>query len=106
MNKLCISGRLTTNPHYSEHENDVKRCSIFLANDLYYSDKKRTGFYRATAWGKKAELINEQCKVGTEIFITGHLEQYCYQDENGKTIYDNSISIEEFNFGTNKVETE
>jgi single-strand DNA-binding protein len=99
MNKVCLSGRLTTDPQLNEYESDVKRCTIFVAHDDYYGESKKTGFYRVTSWGKKAELISQYFKTGMEIFLTGRLEQYRYEDENGKTVYDNGIVLEDFEFG-------
>ncbi|MBV6492467.1 MAG: Single-stranded DNA-binding protein [Turneriella sp.] len=102
MNKVCLSGRLTTDPYFKKFENDVKRCTIFVANDVYYGSEKSTGFYKVTAWGKKAELIAQHFKTGVEIFVTGHLEQNRYEDENGKLVYDNEIVVDEFNFSGNR----
>ena len=99
MNKVCLSGRLTTDPYFNEYENDVKRCTIFVANDVYYGEEKATGFYKVTAWGKKAELIKQYFRTGMEIFVTGHLEQHRYEDEKGNTVYDNGVALDEFNFG-------
>lgn len=99
MNKVCLSGRLTTDPQLNEYENEVKRCTIFVAHDDYYGESKKTGFYRVTSWGMKAELVAQYFKTGMEIFVTGRLEQYRYEDEHGKTVYDNGIVLEEFEFG-------
>jgi len=102
MNKICLSGNLTSDPILTEHENDVTRCTMFVANNVYFGDSKTTGFYRVTAWGKLAKIVSEKCKTGTKVFITGRLEQYRYEDENGKTIYDNSIVMEQFDLDSHK----
>lgn len=79
-------------------DNNAK-CTFFIANDVYFGTKKETGFYRVVAWGKMAKLVADNCKTGTELFITGRLEQHSYEDEHSKTIYDVGIVLEQFDFG-------
>ena len=45
------------------------------------------------------KIICEYCKTGTEIFITGRLEQYHYKDKNDVDHYEVQIAVENFNFG-------
>jgi single-strand DNA-binding protein len=102
MNKVCISGRLTSAPIFKTYQNDIQLTTFFIANNEYYGDTEKTGFYKIKAWGRNARIINEFCSTGTKLFITGRLEQYRYQDENDRTVYDVSISLEHFDFGENK----
>ena len=99
-----INGRLTRDPDYRELEKGNARCVIFIANDVFFGQNKETGFYRVTAWGKLAKIVADNCKTGTEIFITGRLEQNRYEDESGKTIYDVGIVMESFDFGAKAAE--
>lgn len=52
------------------------------------------------AWGSQARIIAEHATVGSELFISGRLVQYQYKHENGKTVHDNSIVVEQFDFGS------
>jgi len=99
MNKVMINGRLIREPEFQPFENNNSRCTIFIANDVYQGTKKVTGFYRCVAWGKLGQIIADNAKTGTELFITGHLEQHRYEDETGKMVYDVGIVIEQFDFG-------
>lgn len=99
MNKVMISGRLIREPEFQELENNNSKCTLFIANDVYMGQNKETGFYRVVAWGKLGKIIMDNCKTGTELFITGRLEQHTYQDEHGKTVYDVGIVMEQFDFG-------
>ncbi len=36
---------------------------------------------------------------GTELFITGRLDQYRCENEKGDTVYDVSVQVEQFDFG-------
>ena len=99
MNKVLINGRLIKEPELKELNGGNARCVIFIANDVYQGQNKETGFYRVTAWGKLARIVADSASIGTELFITGRLEQNQYQDPNGNTIYDVGIVMEQFDFG-------
>jgi single stranded DNA-binding protein len=98
MNKVCINGRIIKETSLKELENNNALCTFFIANDVHYGNNKKTGFYKVTAWGNQARIIAEHAKVGSELFITGRLDQYTYEDDNKKTVYDVSIVLEHFDF--------
>jgi len=98
MNRVCINGRITKETKLKELENNNSVCTFFIANDVHYGDKKKTGFYKVTAWGNQARIIAEHAKVGSELFISGRLD-YNTWDDHGKTMYDVGILLEQFDFG-------
>ncbi len=98
MNKVCLNGRLTKDPELKSLENDNSLCTFFIANDVYFGNNKKTGFYKCTAWGNLGKIIAGHAKKGSELFITGRMDQYQYQDKKGKTNYDVSIVVEHFDF--------
>ena len=100
MNKVHINGRLIKDPALKELENNNAVCTFFIANDVHFGANKKTGFYKVTAWGHQARIIAEHAATGSELFITGRLEQYRYDNEKGETVYDNSIVVEQFDFGS------
>ena len=99
MNKVHINGRLIKDPALKELENNNAVCTFFIANDVHFGANKKTGFYKVTAWGHQARIIAEHALTGSELFITGRLEQYRFDNEKGETVYDNSIVVEQFDFG-------
>ncbi len=99
MNKVMINGRLIKEPEGQELAGNGYRASFIIANDVWMGQTKETGFYRVTAWGKIGKLVVDNCVTGTELFITGRLEQHRYEDETGKMIYDTGIVLESFDFG-------
>ncbi len=99
MNKICISGRLVKDPDLKILENNNAVCTIFIANDVHFGNNKKTSFFKCTAWGNIGKIIKEHGRQGTELYITGRLEQNKYQDKDGKTVYDVSIVVEQFDFG-------
>ena len=103
MNKVCINGRLIKDPELKELENNNSLWTFFIANDVHFGTNKKTGFYKAQAWGNLAKIITEHAKTGTELYITGRLDQYRYENDQGNTVYDVSIQVEQFDFGSRGV---
>jgi len=104
MNTVCINGRLTAEPVFKELENNNALCTMFIANNMYFGEKKKTNFLKVTAWGSQARILADHARTGTELFITGRLEQSSYTGQNGSTVYDVGIVIERFNFGMKPAE--
>ena len=48
---------------------------------------------------KTGKIIAKNAKTGTELFLSGRLEQNRYENKDGDTIYDVSIIVEQFDFG-------
>ena len=99
MNKIMINGRLIKDPETKQMEKNTFLCTFFIANDVWFGNSKKTGFYKCQGWGQLGKIIGENAKTGTELFITGRLEQYRYENEQGDTVYDNYIVVEQFDFG-------
>ncbi len=99
MNKLCINGRLIKDPEVKDLENDNSICTFFIANDAHVGAVKKTGFYKCSAFGKIGKIIAEYAKTGAELFITGRLDQYRFEDKTGKMNYNTSIVVDQFDFG-------
>ena len=99
MNKVLLNGRLIKDPDGKELEKNNYLCTFFIANDVWFGQNKKTGFYKCQAWGQLGKIITENAKTGTELFITGRLEQYIYENDKGETVYDNYVVVEQFDFG-------
>jgi len=99
MNKIMINGRLIKDPDTKHMEKNALLCTFFIANDVWFGSNKKTGFYKCQAWGPIGKIIGDNAKTGTELFITGRLEQYRFENDKGDTIYDNYIIVEQFDFG-------
>ena len=100
MNKICINGRLIKDPEFKKLENDNSLCTFFIANNAYSGTGQKTGFYKCSAFGRTGQTIADFAKRGTELFITGRLDQYRYEDKTGKINYSTSIIVDHFDFGS------
>ncbi|HPG49492.1 MAG TPA: single-stranded DNA-binding protein [Spirochaetota bacterium] len=101
--RSSYQGSGVKDPALKELENNKSVCTFFIANDVLDANRK-TDFYRVSAWGSQARIISEQAATGPEFFITGRLEQHRYENDKGDTVYDNSIVIEQFDFGARVIQ--
>ena len=94
-NIIVISGRLTRDPEIRYTKESKAVCNFSIAcND---SDEK-VNFFDCQAWEKTAEIINEYCKKGNKILITGRINQQRWDDDNGGKHQKNVINIQSFEF--------
>lgn len=100
MNKVCINGRLTAEPVLRNLENNNAVCTLFIANNVYFGQSQKANFLKVTAWGNQGRTIAQYARKGTELYITGRLEQRSYKNGAGATVYDVSIVVEHFDFGS------
>jgi len=99
MNKVCISGRLTAEPILKNLENNNAVCTLFIANNVYFGQSQKANFLKVTAWGNQGKVIAEYARKGSELYITGRLDQSTYKNSAGETVYDVGIVVEHFDFG-------
>jgi len=106
VNAVHINGRLVKDPELKTFESNTRLCTFCIANDVWFGGNKKTGFYWCNAWGKPGMIIADNAKKGTELFVTGRLEQNRWDDEKGVTHYDVAIVVEQFDFGKNSSSAE
>ena len=78
MNNITVLGRFTDNPVASAM-GDGKAISNFSLADNHGQDK--TSFFRCTAFGKTAELINNSCQKGHRLVVNGRMEEEKWTDK-------------------------
>lgn len=72
MNSISLIGRLTKDPELKT-KGEVKYCLFSLAVKRI-AKKDETDFFNCTAFGKTAEVIEQYCKKGRELGVTGSIE--------------------------------
>jgi single-strand DNA-binding protein len=76
-NKITVLGNLTHNPELRYTPQGAPVCTLNVASNERERDPKtgehvkRATFFRATAWGAKAEVIAKHFGRGSEIYIEG-----------------------------------
>ena len=109
-NKIAVLGNLTGNPELNYTPQGTPVCTLKVASNDRERDPKtreyveRTTFFRATAWGPKAEVIAKHFARGSEIYIEGRFRPEEWTDREGKQRMTFGIQVANFNFtgGSNR----
>jgi single-strand DNA-binding protein len=109
-NKITVLGNLTRNPELRYTPQGTPVCTVNVASNERERDPKtreyveRPTFFRATAWGKKAEIIAKHFERGSEIYIEGRFRPEEWTDRDGRQRVTFGIQVANFNFtgGSNR----
>ncbi len=109
-NKITVLGNLTGNPELNYTPQGTPVCTLKVASNDRERDPKtreyveRTTFFRATAWGPKAEVIARHFVRGSEIYIEGRFRPEEWTDRAGRPRVTFGIQVANFNFtgGSNR----
>ena len=91
-NRVQLTGNLGSNPEVKTFDNGTKVARFSMATKEEY--KTRTGekaedtqWHFVSAWGKTAEMIENELKKGSFVSIDGRLTTRNYVDKNGQKKY-------------------
>jgi len=109
-NKIVVLGNLTRNPELRYTPQGTAVCTLNVASNERERDPKtkeyvdRATFFRATAWGQKAEIIAKHFERGSEIYIEGRFRPEEWTDREGRPRVTFGIQVANFNFtgGSNR----
>ncbi len=109
-NKITVLGNLTRNPELRYTPQGTPVCTLSVASNDRERDPKtreyvdRATFFRATAWGAKAEIIAKHFERGSEIFLEGRFRPEEWTDREGRPRMTFGIQVANFNFtgGSNR----
>ena len=73
--KTTIVGRLGRDPELKYTAQGTPVCSFSVATDQGYGDKKKTVWYRVSAWQKLAEICNQYLKKGRQVLVDGEIAE-------------------------------
>lgn len=86
MNKVILTGRLTTDPELRQTQSGISSCRFTVAVDRKFTDKntgeRQADFISCTAWRQTAEFVSKYFSKGSMICIEGSLRTGSYQDRN------------------------
>lgn len=108
-----IHGRLTRDPEIrkfvTQAGEDGQVVNFTVASSNRYGAKTESSFYPCYVFGKRAEVIEKFFKKGSEIVVTGNLEQEEYQTKDGETKRVWKMGVVDFDFcgkATNNQQTD
>jgi len=98
-NSVQLIGRLGNEPEVRHFDSGKKMATFSLAtNETYYNNKgekvEDTQWHNVVVWGKKAEVVENYLKKGSEIALEGKLINRSYEKEGVKK-YVTEISMNE-----------
>lgn len=83
--KVTIVGRLGRDPEMKYTPQGTAVTEFSVATDAGYGDKKKTVWFRVTAWEKMAETCNAHLAKGRQVLVEGTLsEPKPFQAKNGE----------------------
>jgi single-strand DNA-binding protein len=92
---------LTKDPELRHTQGGTPVTSFTLAVDRRDKDKT-TDFISCVAWNKTAEIINDHCKKGQMIGVSGRLQIRSYTDKEGNKRTAAEIVVDTFDFTGSK----
>ncbi len=100
MNKVFLMGRLTRDPEsrMTASNLEVTRFSIAVNNDRgSRNGENNAEFINCVAFGNQAGVISKYCTKGSQILVTGRIQNGSYEKDGIKR-YTTDIVVETFEF--------
>lgn len=110
LNKTQIIGNLTRDPEMKALPSGVNVANFSIATNRSFKDKdgnkqEEVEFHNVVAFGKQAEVINQYCSKGKQLYVEGRLKTSSWEKDGAKH-YKTEIVLENFQFGNNKETTQ
>lgn len=106
MNKIILCGRLTKDPEvrYSQGATPtaVARLSLAVNRKWKREGEPDADFFNCTAFKGQAEFIEKYLKKGSNVLISGRVQNDNYTNKDGQKVYAVNIMIEEIEFAESK----
>lgn len=102
--KAIIAGNVTRDPEMRTTPSGSQVCSFAIAVNRSYKDSSgaqqdQVSYLDCVAWGKSAEIISQYIKKGSQLLVSGRLEQRSWEDKNsGQRRSRTEIVVEDFSF--------
>lgn len=105
LNKVNLIGNITRDIELKALPSGQSVASLGLATNRTWKDKdgqkqEQAEFHNVVVFGKQADVINQYCKKGDQLFIEGRLQTRSWEDKtSGEKKYKTEIVLESFQFG-------
>ncbi|MFH2048941.1 MAG: single-stranded DNA-binding protein [bacterium] len=103
VNKVILIGHLGKDPELKYTPNGRAVATFSLATNKVWNDQsgqkqEKTTWHNIVAWGKQAEVINEYCRKGKQLYIEGRIENRSWDKDDGTKGYISEVVVENFQF--------
>ena len=96
LNKVVLSGRLTSKPELKVTTSGINVCSFSIA--IKRRGAEESDFINCQAWRKTAEFISQYFDKGSAICVTGSIQTRSWNDNNGNKRYATEVVVDEAMF--------
>lgn len=98
INKVMLCGNLVQNPELRYTSTGKEVMKNTLAINYNSKTKKEVAFVSVVFWGKQAELVNQYCEKGANLFVEGRLVTRSWEDTEGQRRSVLEVNAERINF--------
>ncbi len=96
LNKVLLIGRLGQDPEKRITPAGHSVVNISIATTEYFKDKSgnkqdRTEWHKVVFWDRTAEIVEQYCRKGSQIYVEGSLQTRDWQDKDGNKRYTTEI---------------
>lgn len=109
MNRITITGFITKDVEIMTTANNtsISKFNVAVKRDFENANGEReTDFISCVAWRKLADLVNQYCKKGSRVLVSGSLQTRSYEAQDGTKRYATEIIADKVEFLGAKQETE
>ena len=85
MNNVSLIGRLGKDPEVRNTSSGKTVANFTLAVDYGFGDRKTTSWIPVQVWEKTAEIVQKYTAKGSQVAVTGRLQQRSWEDRDGNT---------------------
>lgn len=102
--KAIVAGNVTRDPEMRTTPSGAQVASFSIAVNRTFKDSSGTqqdqvSYIDCVAWGKSAEIISQYTKKGSQLLVSGRLEQRSWEDKtSGQRRSRTEIVVEDFSF--------
>lgn len=104
MNMIILKGRLTADPELKQTTSGVSVVEFNLAVPRRF-DKDKTDFIKCIAWRQTAEFISQHFTKGSQILVTGAMQNEQWTDKDGHKRDSWTVNIDAVEFTERKEDT-
>jgi len=95
MHKTFTLGRLAKDPRMHAGKKTLVAKFILVVNDRIRGKDSPPVFYKMTAFGPVAEVIQKHCKKGSRVHIESRMQNVQWDDKDGVTQYRTEFVIDQ-----------
>lgn len=96
MNITNLTGRLTKDPELRTTQSGKTVANFTLAVNRRFKSQGQpdADFFRCQAWGKTAEVLHQYTHKGSQIGVTGRLQNRSYENQQGQNVEITEVVVE------------